>query len=62
MKTRIKELRKQQKLSQQELGERVGVTKQMIHQWETGQRIPQTPNLLKLKKVLNVTLDDLVSD
>lgn len=57
---RIKELRMMQGLSQQELGESIGVTKVSICGYETGTRIPNLEKLVKLADKLETTTDYLL--
>ena len=45
---RIQELRKGLGLSQEELGERMGVSRQAISKWEGDQTIPELDNLIAL--------------
>lgn len=52
---RIKELRKKQGLTQQRLGELVGVKKSSISQWESGEHAPSGDNLVALAKVFGVS-------
>lgn len=52
---RIKELRKKQGLTQQRLGELVGVKKSSISQWENGEHAPSGDNLVALAKVFGVS-------
>ena len=49
---RIRELRKKHNLTQQELGEIVGVIKQTVNAWEILQRVPQADVLCKLANSL----------
>ncbi len=58
----ILELRKQMHLSQEKLGEKVGVTRQTISNWELEQTTPDTHQLIALAKVLNVSIDTLVDN
>ena len=55
-------LRKKMQLSQEKLGEKVGVTRQTISNWELGQTIPDTYQLISLSKALNVSIDSLVDN
>ncbi len=57
---RIKTIRAQKGLSQKELGERLGVSQQMIGQWETGKASPKIETLEKIAKVLDVDIFSLV--
>lgn len=54
---KIKNARVLQGLSQQELADSVGVSKQMISKYEKGESIPSSSNLLKLGKSLKVKMD-----
>ncbi|MHA1304075.1 MAG: helix-turn-helix domain-containing protein [Candidatus Heimdallarchaeaceae archaeon] len=56
--SKIKELRKANKLSQVELARRVGVSITSVQLWEKGGMNPNEENLIKLKKVLNVKAGD----
>lgn len=58
----ILELRKQMHLSQEKLGEKVGVTRQTISNWELEQTTPDTHQLIALAKALNVSIDTLVDN
>lgn len=58
----ILELRKRMQLSQEKLGEKVGVTRQTISNWELGQTTPDTYQLIALSKALNVSIDSLVDN
>ena len=59
---RIRELRKAQKLSQQELATKLGVDRSSVAKWETGAHTPRTDKLRKLAEVLNCSLEDLVPE
>ena len=58
----ILELRKKLQLSQEKLGEKVGVTRQTISNWELEQTTPDTYQLIALAKALNVSIDTLVEN
>lgn len=58
--TRLKELRKKKKLTQSELGEKVGVKQNTFTNWENGKREPSLENIIKLAKILDTTTDDLL--
>ena len=55
------QLRKLNKLSQEELAEKVGVTRQSIAKWEAGDSVPDIEKSKILAEIFNVTLDDLVN-
>ena len=53
-------LRKLAGFSQEEIAGRVGVSRQALAKWETGETIPDVEKCLKLAQIYNVSLDDLV--
>lgn len=54
-------LRRSRGLTQQELGERLGVTFQAVSKWERGETLPDTMILPDLAKVLETTVDFILS-
>ena len=54
--------RKKAGLSQDALAERLGVSRQAISKWETGESVPDTGKLLPLANALGVSLDWLLSE
>ena len=57
---RLEEFRKKAKLTQAELGERIGVKDNTICQWETGARQPKADIIIRLADVLGCSADDLL--
>ena len=57
---KIQNLRKNLNMSQEELGQKLFVSKQTISQWENGQTIPTTDNLIRLKEIFNVPIDEIL--
>ena len=57
---RIKQLRKQHRLTQSELGEMVGLTQQSITAWETGRTYPDVYTLIRLAMLYEVSVDWLL--
>lgn len=55
-------LRKQKSLSQEELAEKLNVTRQTISKWELGQSKPDMDKLLELSKLFNVGVEELTND
>ena len=55
----ILRLRKLKGLSQEELANRLNVSRQSISLWETNQTVPQIDYLIELSRIFNVTLDEL---
>lgn len=56
----LQELRKRFHFSQEEVAERIGVSRQAVAKWESGETIPDLPNSAKLAELYDVSLDDLV--
>lgn len=54
---KIYRLRKREGLSQEELGSRVGVTRQTVSKWETGTMCPESDKIKALSGVLGVSVD-----
>lgn len=59
---KIVELRKKEKLSQEELAEKVGVARQTISKWELGETSPDIKQAKVLSKIFHVSLDELVNN
>ena len=53
-------LRQLNKFSQEEVAERIGVSRQAVAKWEAGQSVPDILNCDALAKLYNVDLDDLI--
>lgn len=53
--------RKQCALSQEELAERIGVSRQAVSKWELGDALPEVDKLLTLARTFGVTTDELLS-
>ena len=54
------DLRKQANLSQEDLAERINVSRQAISKWERGEAYPDIENLVAISRLFDVTLDFLV--
>lgn len=55
------ELRKIHNLSQEELAEKIGVTRQTLSKYETGESLPDIEKSKLLADVFSVSLDDLIA-
>lgn len=55
-------LRKDHAWSQEELAERMEVTRQTISKWELGQTVPDTANLSKLASIFGISVNDLLNE
>lgn len=57
----IAQLRKEHELSQEKLGEIIGVTNKTISRWETGTYLPSAEMLLSMSKLFDVSINELLS-
>ncbi|MGL6197418.1 MAG: helix-turn-helix transcriptional regulator [Lachnospiraceae bacterium] len=57
----IAELRKEKKLSQAELGAKLGVTNKTISRWETGNYMPDISLLLLISQEFEININELIS-
>jgi transcriptional regulator with XRE-family HTH domain len=53
-------LRSQKRLTQEEVAERIGVTRQAVAKWERGESLPDLLNCEALAELFDVSLDNLV--
>lgn len=59
---KLQEIRKQNKLSQEALAEKLGVSRQAISKWERGESAPDTENLIALSRIYGVSIDELLGN
>ena len=59
---RLAQLRKEKGISQEELADKLGVSRQAVSKWERGEASPDTDNLIELAKIYNISLDELVGN
>lgn len=57
---RLKQIRANQGLSQEQLAEKIGVSRQAITKWETNRGLPDVENMIMLAEIFKVTLDELI--
>ena len=57
----IAESRKEQKLTQMQLAEKLGITDRAVSKWETGKSLPDASIMLELCGLLKITVNDLLS-
>lgn len=53
-------LRKSRELTQEQLAERLHVSRQSVSKWETGQVVPEVDKIIELSKAFDVTMDYLL--
>ena len=57
---KLKEIRKNEGLSQEQLAEKIGVSRQAITKWETGKGLPDVENMVIIAEIFKTTLDELL--
>ena len=58
----LAELRKEKNLTQDELGEQIGVTNKTVSRWENGNYLPPVEMLQILSKFYNVSINEILKD
>lgn len=58
----LKNIRKQKKISQEDLAEKIGVSRQSVSKWECGEAYPTMDNIMRLCKLFNCKINNLVHD
>ena len=56
----LKNIRKEKNMSQEQLAEKVNVSRQSVSKWETGESYPEMNNILELCKIFNCNINDLI--
>ena len=59
---KLKEARKEAKLSQEEFAEKIGVSRSAIAKWESDRGMPDVENLKVIASLLNISIDYLLDD
>lgn len=60
MQNNLIRLRKEAGLSQEELADKLAVSRQAVSKWERGEALPDTDNLIRLARLYNVSIDEIV--
>ena len=61
-KEKVVKLRKLKGLTQDEFASAVGVSRQAVYKWESGQSYPEVAKLLEMKILFNISIDDLLDE
>ena len=59
---KVVKLRKLKGLTQDEFASAVGVSRQAVYKWESGQSYPEVPKLLEMKILFDISIDDLLDE
>ena len=58
----LKNIRKERNLSQEQLAEKLGVSRQAVSKWESGQSYPEMDKVLLMCKIFNYNIDELMNE
>ncbi len=59
---KLKSIRKQAGMSQEQLAEKLGVSRQAVTKWETDAGIPDIENIMAISALFDISLDELLSN
>ncbi len=59
---RLKEIRRQAGMSQEQLAEKIGVSRQAVTKWETAGGIPDIENMMTLSALFDISVDELLGN
>ena len=59
---KLKSLRKQAGISQEQLAEKIGVSRQAVTKWETEAGIPDIENIKSISSLFDISIDELLSN
>lgn len=62
LKDKLQLLRKQNGYSQEQLSDKLGIARQTLSKWETGQAVPELGNLISLSNLYGITIDRIVKE
>ncbi len=58
----LKKIRKDNNLSQEDLADKLGVSRQSVSKWESGQAYPEMDKVLQICKLFNININDLLNE
>ena len=58
---RIYQLRKEKNMTQQDLADRLGVSRQAVSRWEMGSAKPELDSLSAISQIFGITVDELLN-
>ncbi len=59
---KLKSIRKQAGMSQEQLAEKLGVSRQAVTKWETDAGIPDIENMMAISVLFDISIDELLSN
>ena len=59
---KLQKIRKENNVTQEQLADKLNVSRQAVSKWESGTAYPDTEKLIQISKIFNISLDELVND
>ena len=59
---KLQKIRKENNITQEQLADKLNVSRQAVSKWESGTAYPDTEKLIQISKIFNVSLDELIND
>ena len=59
---KLSKLRRQNNITQEQLADRLEISRQAVSKWESGTSVPDISKMMELCNILNCTLEDLLDD
>ena len=59
---KLQKLRRREGLTQEQFAEKIGVSRQALSKWESGDALPDAVNLMSISRIFNVSIDRLLND
>lgn len=58
--TQMKNLRKEKNMTQEQMAQELGVSRQAVSNWENNKNLPDLEIIIRISRIFSVTLDDLI--
>ena len=58
----LKKIRKDNNLSQEQLAEKLGVSRQSVSKWESGLSYPEMDKVLQICQLFNLNINELINE
>ena len=59
---RLQKVRRENNVTQEQLADKLNVSRQAVSKWESGVAYPDTEKMIQISKLFNVSLDELIND
>lgn len=59
---KIKQIRNNEKLTQEQFAEKISVSRNAVAKWETNRGYPDIQNLITISEIFNISLDELIRE